>query len=170
MSNTPLSNTPYVQSVISYKNPLNPHDPRPTRTKEVFIVQSEKDIAPIKLAKARKLTWLSEVLNAKASRDSTCYDNTISVIIKRTCSDEIATLNREIILLRSELNNINDILPLSDKFSETENSIVNPRRYGGRKCIINSIKNSKTKHKSHRKNRLSKSHSRRRSYSRKLKR
>jgi hypothetical protein len=35
--------------------------------------------------------------------------------------------------------------------------------YGGKK-------NSKTKHKSHRKNRLSKSHSRRRSYSRKLKR
>ena len=140
------------------------------REKEVFTVESEKDRAPIKLAKARKLTYLNEVLHAKVVREQTCSVRTIGVDIKRKCADEIATLNREILVLRSELNKINSVLPESDKFSEDEQSIVNPPMYGGRNYVINSVKNSKTKNKSHRKQKHNKSHRSRKLKRRKLNR
>ena len=164
-----MSNTPYVQSLIN-QTAINP---RYIREKEVFTVKSEKDRAPIKLAKAKKLICLNEVLHAKEVREHTCSDRsdrTIGVDIKRKCADEIATLNREILVLRSELNKINSVLPESDKFSEAEQSIVNPPMYGGRKYVINSVKNSKTKNKSHRKQKHNKSHRSRKLKSRKLKR
>jgi hypothetical protein len=152
-----MSNTPYVQSLI--KQTID--NPRYTRGKEVF--DSRATVTILKLEKARKLDNLKEVLAAKVERENICSNRTIGVDIKKTCADEIAALNREILVLRSELNQINSILP--DKFSEAEHAIVNPPMNGGRKHVINSIKNSKTKYKSHRKNKLSKSHR----HSRKLK-
>lgn len=152
-----MSNTPYVQSLINQTI----DNPRYMRGKEGFTV--EHGVTALKLAKARKLENLNEVLAAKVVREHTCSNRTIVVDIKKRCADEIAALNREILVLRSELNQINSILP--DKFSEAEHAIVNPPMYGGRKYVINSIKNSKLKYKSHRKNKLSKSHR----HSRKLK-
>ncbi len=135
------------------------------REKEGFTV--EHGVTTLKLTKARKLEILNEVLAAKVVRELTCSNRTIDGDIKRRCADEIAALNREILVLRLELNQINRILP--DKFSEAEHAIVNPPMYGGRKYVINSIKNSKPKYKSLRKNRLSKTQSRKLK-SRKLKR
>lgn len=159
-----LSNTPYVQTVIANTNPQNTRGQG--RAEDIFTRDQSNTI--LKVAKDRKLTCLYEVLAAKHHREMLCNNTTANTESKKQCANEIAKLNVEILLLRKELNSINSLLP--NKFTEAEKEIVNPPMYGGRKYVINSIKNSKTKYKSHRKQKHNKSYRSRKLKSRKFKR
>lgn len=163
------SYSPYITAVINSTSI--------TRRKKTEY-KLENGVDAINEAKTTKYNYLSEALRAQANIRIECNNPTSKPDASIICANKIAVLQNEIITLRSELDSINKLLPPPYRFTEEERKNVYPplleeRRSGGRKYIINSIKNSKTKHKSHRKNRLSKSHSRRRTRklkSRKLKR
>jgi hypothetical protein len=145
--------SPYITAVINNLSTTR-------RTKTVYTL--ENGFAALDGEKSIKYNYLKEAIQAQENIRNECKKPTLKPNDKVSCANQIAALQNEIITLRAELDSINKLLPPAYQFTEHERGFVYPQMYGGRKYIINSIKNSKTKHKSHRKNRLSKSHSRRR--------